>query len=251
MNRNFTELLPVIIIMAIIVFVLPVIIGRVTGKNPLEVFFGKHITNYLSGGSGTDAKTGAQGTSASAGKKEKKERNSTGQELMETISSMVNYARKNHYYCVVPGTIEADGEMAILSTILVTKSCVIGIHCFGYGGTVYCEGRQETWRQVLNGETIRIDSPVLKNEKQKQILEKVVRKCREENTDLEVLGVFTAKGVTLKNSNGTRCYPKEALSEILSSQRYTQDKGIDPKKLGKELEAYVKRTDTAGKAKKR
>ena len=79
----------------------------------------------------------------------------------------------------------------------------------------------------------------------------MLRKCREENTDLEVLGVFTAKGVTLKNSNGTRCYPKEALSEILSSQRYTQDKGIDPKKLGKELEAYVKRTDTAGKAKKR
>ena len=248
---NITELMPVIIIMALIIFVLPVVIGRATGKNPLEVFFGKHITNHLSFGSGADAKGGAQGASAAAGKKTKKERNSTGQELMETISAMVNYARRNHYYCVVPGTVEADGEMAILSAILVTKSSVIGIHCFGYGGTVYFEGRQEKWRQVLNGETVRIDSPVLKNDKQKQILEKVVRKCREEGTDVEVLGVFTAKGVTLKNSNGTRCYPREALTEILGSQRYTQDKGIDPKKLGKELEAYVKRTDAQDNRKKK
>ena len=248
-------MIPVYVIMALVLIGLPVLLGKLTGKNPMEILFGDRVNNTLFGkkkkedpSTETDEKGGTR--SESSGKKGEKgktpsiQRNSSRQELMQTISELLSYARKNHFFCIVPGTLQHGDEVATLAVLIVTRCSVLGFNCFGYGGTVYAGSGDDAWRQVLNGEEKKIDSPVSRNKKQKEILDAVLKECGYLNIRTEIYGVFTASGVILKDHRNTRCCSQKVLMEILKGSHFMEDSGVDPKKIGRTLETHIKKQDS-------
>ena len=243
------NMLPVYVIIILVLIVLPIMLGRRFGVNPVELLLGKQTSDMLFGKrKKREAETPGSEGEAEAGskpgdrkKKSGMQKNSSRQELMTAISGFLTYGRKNRFYCIVPGTLEHEGATASLAALVITRSRVLGFNCFGYGGTVYAGSGDEDWRQVLNGEEKKIDSPVVRNRKQKEIVDAVLKECGYPNIPSEIYGVFTASGVILKDNRTTRCHTQNAMMEILKGSRYMEDKGVDPAKVGKALEAHVKR----------
>lgn len=231
-----TSNLTIILIMVIVLIVLPVLLAKLSGRNPMEMFFGKRVND-----SPFARKKGQDGKDGKAENGDDRRRNSTKQELMECISSLISYARRNHFYAIVPGTLTDGDKVATLSVVIVTRRAVLGFNCFGYGGTIECSEDGESWKQTLMGAEKRFDSPVLKNRAQKALLEKILKDCGFEGIPVNIYGVFTAKGVELKNRYRTGCHTAKTLLPILSGTEYAEDRGVDPKKVGKELEKHVKR----------
>ena len=225
-------MIAVFIIMALVLIVLPILLGRLSGKNPMEIIFGRRVNDTaFSRGNGEE--------SENAGPLQK---NSTRQELMVLISDLLSYSRRNHFYCFTPGTLEVNGEVASLSAVIVTRSAVMGFNCFGYGGTVYADMSADRWRQVINGQTIHIDSPVKRNEHQDELLAASLEKIGYGDLKHTVYGVFTAGGVELKNRSGTQCYTAKEIMGVLGSDKVLRDKGLDPQKIGKLLEQQTKKS---------
>ena len=86
--------LTIILIMIGVMIVIPVIFARLSGRNPMEIFFGRRVNDT---GFGTGEKKASGG-----GKKAKEEKNSTRNDLMVLISDLTGYARRNHF-CVHAG----------------------------------------------------------------------------------------------------------------------------------------------------
>ena len=267
---DLTQSIPLFIIMALVLIGLPILLGRMSGKSPMEVFFGSRVNNTpfmrkntgntsengsesgndggkesnpdgggRSGGAGRSA--GVQGTGKNSGKGVPEAKNSSRQELMQFISTILSYARRNHFYSIVPGTVTIGEDMAVLSAIVVTRSAVLGFNCFGYGGTIYADPGEAQWRQVLGGQERNIDSPVVRNQKQREILERVLAECGYGDLKTEVFGVFTAASANLKNSGNTHCYTVPRLRELLASDKILRDGGIDPRQVGTALGKYQKK----------
>ena len=241
------KMLPVYIIIILVLIVLPIVLGRKAGISPLEALFGKQAEGLFgkkkkkegTASGGDDAK-GASGK-AGGKKKEEVQKNSSRQELMTAISASLTYSRRNHYYCIVPGTLMHEDKVASLAAIVVTKGKVLGFNCFGYGGTVTAGFGDDDWTQVLNGDEKKIDSPVVRNRRQKEILDAVLKECGFLNIPTEIYGVFTASGTILKDHKNTHCCTQKAMMEILKGDRFLEDRGLDPAKVGKALEAHVKK----------
>ena len=99
--------LTIILIMIAVMIVIPVIFARLSGKNPMEIFFGRRVndTGFGAGGKKQDPQ---------AGKKGKEEKNSSRNDLMVLISDLTTYARRNHFYMIMPGTLQHGGKTASL-----------------------------------------------------------------------------------------------------------------------------------------
>ena len=239
---DLVQMLPVIIIMVLVLIVLPIVLGRMSGKNPMEVFFGERVNDTVFG----KKKSGTDGNQDGKNNEKKKKsgpsaRNSTKEELLSSVSQLVSYARRNHFYSIVPGTLMMDDEVATFSVILVTRAAVIGFNSFGYGGDIYCDKGKEKWNQDLGGNKTRIDSPVLKNEKQKEILSGVLKRCGFDDIGYEVYGVFTSPSTVLKNRSGTDCYTQKDMMNVLQGDSFLRDRDVDVQKVGKALEKCIKK----------
>ena len=265
---DFVQNLPVFIIMALVLIGLPILLGKLSGKSPMEVFFGERVNQTIFGkkndagsesadapasgsstasgkGTGSDKDTASgKGTASgkSAGKKGKgkdtPDRNSTKQELISFISDLVSYGRRNHFCSLVPGTLTLGGEVTSFAAIIVTRRALLCFNCFGFGGQIYCENGKETWRQVMNGTEKTFESPVLKNERQEKILEQILTDCGYEGTAVQIFGVFTAPSASLQHRSGTNCYTVKDMMSVLQGTDFLKDKGVDPKKVAKALEKY-------------
>ena len=228
------------LIIGLVMIGIPVFLGKRTGQSPMELLFGNQSKNSLFGKrkkkDGSDSEINGKDPKASALQK-----NSSRQELMKTISALLSYARRNRFYCIIPGTLQHGEEVASLAVLMVTRNSVLGFNCFGYGGTVYVGSGEEPWRQVINGEEKKLDSPVVKNKKQKEILDEVLKECGYPEIRTEIFGVFTASDVILKDNRNSRCYTQKTMMEVLKGNRFIVDKGVDPRKVGKILETHIKR----------
>lgn len=236
------------IIIALVLIVLPIVLGRLTGRNPMEIMFGERVNNTLFGRRKKKDSSGKEATGTEGGKEAGKDafhaqKNSSRQDLMRTISALLSYARRNGFYCIVPGTLARGEEVASLAAVVVTRNSVLGFNCFGYGGTVTAVPGDGDWKQVLNGEETKIPSPVEKNRRQKEILDAVLKEAGYPEIRTEIFGVFTAADVKLKDHRGTRCYAQKGMMEALKGNQFLREGGINPKEVGKALEGYVKRAE--------
>ena len=257
------KMLPVYIIIALVFIGLPILLSRLTGRNPMEILFGERVNDTLFGkkkkeddasgaGEKDGAGTGPSGKSAGKGAKKKAAKpqtNSSKQEFMTAISDLMTYARRNRFYCIMPGTLMHGNDVATLAVLMVTRSGVLGFNFFGYGGTVYAGSGDGPWKQVLNGEEKEIESPTVKNKKQKEIVDAVLQECGFSGVKSEIFGVFTASGVILKDARNTRCHAQKALMENLKAERFQEDRGVDMRAVGKALEVRIKKAENkkAGK----
>ena len=226
-------------IIAVVLLGIPVLLGRKFGADPMDLLFGDKSRRRLFGRNKNEdeAEEGKDGGSGRG----PKEKNSSRQDLMKTISDLLSYGRRNRFYCIMPGTLMNGDDVASLAVVIVTRNRVMGFNCFGYGGTVWAGSGDDDWRQVINGEEITVESPIVKNRRQKEILDAVMRECGHPETPTDIYGIFTAPDVVLKAHRNTRCFTRKTMLEILKENRYLQDGGIAPKELGKILETHTKK----------
>ena len=231
------------IIMALVLVGIPVFLARRSGKNPMELFFGSRVNNTAFGKKEeSDKKTeGQEKRKSGKARGGKPQRNSSKNDLYQFISSMLSFARRNHFMMIVPGTVQSGENVAVLTGILITRSRVIGINCFGFGGSVTARPGDEPWIQKINGEQQEIANAVVRNRQQEEILQAVMKDAGLENVPMEIVGVFTTPGVSLVSMAGMKCYTAEGVVSYLESKQIMKDCGVDPKEVGNKLNGYVKR----------
>ena len=227
-----------IILYSIIVVVLigvPVFISRKLGARPMEMLFGKLANRGIF----KSDKDGSQKSKP----QEKKQTNSNRNDMLDLISRLATYARRNHFRLIVPGTLSCGGEMAVLTALVVTRCGVVGINCFGFGGRVVAEGGGKDWVQLMNGEQTSFPNPVTKNRNQEKLVRRVLEEVGYAGADVEVIGVFTSPSVWLSNASGTNCYTKEEALKVLRGDAFLRDGGLDPKELEAVLQPRIIRAN--------
>ena len=225
-----------IILYAIIIVVLlgvPVVISRKFGIKPMEMLFGKLANRGIFKSDKDEAKNGHP--------KEKKQTNSNRNDLLDLISRLATYARRNHFRMIVPGTLSCDGTIAILTALILTRSGVVGINCFGFGGRVDAQNGDKDWVQTMNGEENAFPNPVTKNRNQEKLVRQVLEEVGFAGADVEIVGVFTAPSVWLTNTSGTNCYTREDALKYLRGDAFLKDGGLDPKALEAALQPRIVR----------
>ena len=243
-KKEVIAMFAVYIIMALVIIGLPVLLGRISGKSPMEIFFGRRVNDSAFGGDNASAKGtdgAAKKEAAQNGGKLSPARNSTRQELLSFISELVSYSRRNHFYSLVPGTLELEGEVTSFAAVIVSRNAVLGFNCFGYGGDLFCAKDQEKWKQQAGGKESLIESPVRKNMRQQELLEKALELCGFPDVSCQVYGVFTAPSASLKNRGGTNCYTKEEMMNLLAKNEFIKDKGVEPVRIGRALSGLLKK----------
>lgn len=226
------------VIIAMVLIGIPVFLARKTGQNPMELIFGDRINQTVFG-----KKEKSDKGSEKSVRPAKRETNSSKNDLMDLISHLATYARRNHFRLIVPGTVTSDGKTAVLAALLLTRSMVVGINCFGFGGTVHAEPGDSDWGQTLNGEKTTFPSPVVKNRKQWEIVQQVLRDVGRQDVTAEIIGVFTSPSVRLSVSSKANCYTKNGLYEYLKKERFLADRGLVPEELEKVLEPKILRAN--------
>ena len=174
------------LIIALVLIGLPVFLAKKTGSNPMELLFGQRVNKTPYGKKEEDGESGKDAKKESSARK--KETNSNRNDLMNLISQLATYARKNHFQLIVPGTLTgSDGVTAVLTALVITRSMIIGINCFGFGGTVLAEPGESDWHQTMNGEKTVIPSPVKKNRRQLDIVLQVLSETGYMNVPVEIV----------------------------------------------------------------
>lgn len=225
-----------IILYAIIIVVLlgvPVVISRKLGIKPMEMLFGKLANRGIFKSDKAGAKDGQP--------KEKKQTNSSRNDLLELISRLATYARRNHFRMIVPGTLSCDGTIAVLTALILTRSGVVGINCFGFGGRIDAQSGDKDWIQMMNGAQTPFPSPVKKNRNQEKLVRQALEEVGFAGADVEIIGVFTAPSAWLSNASGTNCYTREDALKHLRGDAFLKDGGLDPKALEAVLQPRIVR----------
>ena len=228
-----------IILYSIIVVVLigvPVFISKKFGIKPMEMLLGKVANRGVFKGDKDGSPKGRP--------QERKQTNSNRNDMLDLISRLVTYARRNHFRLIVPGTLSCGEEMAVLTALIITRRGVVGINCFGFGGRVVAEGGGKDWVQVMNGEQTSFPDPVTKNRKQEELVRRVLGEVGYAGADVEVIGVFTSPSVWLSNASGTNCYTRDEALKVLRGDAYLRDGGLDPKALDAVLQPRIIRANS-------
>jgi hypothetical protein len=229
-----------IILYSIIVVVLigvPVLISRKFGMKPMELLFGKMANRGL-------FKSKKDDSQQSDKPKERKQTNSNRNDMLDLISRLATYARRNHFRLIIPGTLSCNGEMAVLTALIITRCGVVGINCFGFGGRVVAEGGGKDWVQIMNGTQTAFPNPVTKNRNQEALVRRVLEAVGYPTAEVEVVGVFTSPSVWLSNTAGTNCYTKEEAMKVLRGDAYLRDGGLDPRALEAVLQPRIIRASS-------
>ena len=177
--------------------------------------------------------------------------NATRADMMELLSALITFSRRNKIGIVFPGTVEYGNEVATLLALLVTKSEVIGVNSFGYGGTV-TEGKGDgDWKQHMNGQDIRIKSPVVMNRHQHRICRQAMDAAGMQDISFRVAGVFSNRHVTFADGNGNGFWTRESFFEELKTQLAAEEERIpNPQKVVDQLVAITKKVRPEKKKKK-
>ena len=175
-------------------------------------------------------------------KQEPRGSNATKADMMELLSALITFSRRNRIGIVFPGTVEYGNEVATLLALLVTKSEVIGVNSFGYGGTV-TEGKGDgDWKQHMNGQDIRIKSPTVMNRQQQAICRQAMDAAGMKDISFRVAGVFSNRHVTLDTGKDCGLWTKEDFFEELKTQLAVEEERIpDPQKVVDQLVAITKK----------
>ena len=161
---------------------------------------------------------------------------------MELLSALITFSRRNKIGIVFPGTVEYGNEVATLLALLVTKSEVIGVNSFGYGGTITKGNGDGDWVQHMNGQDIRIKSPTVMNRQQQWICRQAMDAAGMKEISFRVAGVFSNRHVTLDTGKDCGLWTKDSFFEELKTQLAVEEERIsDPQKVVDQLVAITKK----------
>lgn len=172
-------------------------------------------------------------------KREPWQRNGRSQDLSSLVSTLMIFARRTKAGLVYPGTVQHGGRMANLVAFVVTKSEVIGINCFGFGGTI--TEQQGKWNQHMNGSDREIPDPVAGNAAQHAIARAVMDENGMKDVPLRVVAVFTSQTVSVKTEHEAEVFDTKGLLAHLQHCMAEPEGCLDPAAVSRQLSGCIVR----------
>ena len=238
---TFQNLFPLILAI-LLIFLLPMLMRRygLGWEDITRLLFsrlGKKKDYARAGGKGKD-------------KREPWQTNGRSQDIQSLVSTLLIFVRRNKLGLVYPGTVEHKGKMANLVALLVTRSEVIGINCFGFGGTI--TEKDGKWNQHMNGADQKIPDPVAGSRKQAEIVRAAMDDNGMAEIPMRVVAVFTSHTVTVRTEtededDENRVFDTKGLISYLKSCVAREKGTIDPEAVSRQLNGCVRRIKAGGK----
>ena len=174
--------LPVMTVIALLLLMLPYLIYRYTGKSVTEwlrlsvlIRKAESMADALrekllvkkSSRKTSAAKTQKMASTAAASKKAlakpadrslDNRNRSVQRDYLRFLSRLLDHARKNRLFAIVPGNLNVDGQPAQLAAILVTRSRVIAVMAYAFGGEIR-SGKDGKWQAKESGSFRPIGDP--------------------------------------------------------------------------------------------
>ena len=185
---------------------------------------------------------------AGKAKREPWQTNGRSQDIQSLVSTLLIFVRRNKLGLVYPGTVEHKGKMANLVALLVTGSEVIGINCFGFGGTITEQGGK--WNQHMNGADQPIPDPVDGCHRQAEIVRAAMNDHGMAEIPMRVVAVFTSHTVSVRpenEENEEKVFDTKGLLSHLKGCVAQENRTIDPEEVSRQLNGCVRRIKAGGK----
>ena len=158
--------------------------------------------------------------------------NSTHNDIIQMVSDLIIFSRKNKTGLVYPGTIQFGGKTGNIAAFVVTKSKVIGLNCFGFGGRIIHDSASSEWRQQINEVTQNIPDPLKLNQEQYALARAALDANGMKDLPLEIVAVFTNSHVSIQAAQADVCTRESTKLFTASGKRnnacppYTRKTGI-------------------------
>lgn len=174
-------------------------------------------------------------------RKERRLFNGRPNEMMQLLSTLMIFARRNKLGLVYPGTVENGADIASIMCFVVTGSRVYGINCFGYAGVINEGGGKKEWKQHINYQDISIKSPVMMDKAQYTLVRDAMDKAGMKEIPLEIKGVFTSRDAVLNNpASRNEIMTVKGLLEYLREAVKDEEKKFDPYIVARQMKSLVK-----------
>lgn len=235
-SSESSNLMPFILAI-ILIFIIPMLMSRygVSMEDIIRKIFGSGI-----GKKGYSALEEEKKSRDKANRKEPHLNNSSHNDLIQMVSDLILFSRKNNTGLVYPATIVHNGKTGNLVAFVVTKSRVIGMNCFGFGGTIARDGTTGEWTQHINGVTQSIPDPEALNKEQYELARAAMDANGMKDLPLDVMAVFTNKHVTLTTSR-VNVYNTHDMIQRLAQIIADEKAEFDPNETAKRVNAIVSR----------
>lgn len=166
--------------------------------------------------------------------------NSTHDDIIQMVSDLILFSRKNNTGLVYPATIQYGGKTGNLAAFVVTKSRVIGINCFGFAGVITHDEASGCWRQQINGITQNIPDPEALNKEQYTLARTAMNANGMMDLPLDIVAVFTNNNVSLPHNQMNVCTRKDLIGRLAQIVADEKDE-FDPNETAKRVNQIVVR----------
>lgn len=173
------------------------------------------------------------------GKREPWQTNGRSQDIQTLVSTLLIFVRRNKLGLVYPGTVGQGDRLANLVALLVTREEVIGINCFGFGGTI--TEQAGGWNQRMNGAEQSIPDPVAGNRRQAEIVRAAMNEHGMADVPMRVVAVFTSRTVAIQTAHEAEVFDTKGLLEHLKGCVAREQPAIEPEAVSRQLNALVVR----------
>ena len=178
---------------------------------------------------------------AAKGKKKREpwQTNGRSQDISQLVSTLLVLARRQKLGLVYPGTVRQGAKTSNLVAFVVTRSEVIGVDCFGYGGTV--TETEKGWSQHMNGADQPIPDPLAACREQQRLVRTVLDGDGLADVPLRIVAVFTSRTVALQTEHGGEVFDTKGLIAHLRRCASEQKGALDPDAVARRINAHVVR----------
>lgn len=231
MNTN--NILYGVLLALILAIILPMLLSR-TGLNSSD------LTRLLFGNLRKKDSNSLINSDTKNVKKEPHLSNGTKGELMEFLAVLLKYVKKNKISLVYPGTLEHNKNTANLLAIIITKSKIIGVNCFGFGGIVAKKTNEKysDWYQHINGQDNKIPDPIKLGQKQYDIIRSYMDDNNMKEIPLVLASVFTNRHVNMVDYSSIGVYTQKSFISYLDSF-IMEDRGIDTDSVARRINENI------------
>ncbi len=164
----------------------------------------------------------------------KAQRNGNKSDLYMLANNILSVAKHKNFFVIMPVKLASNDIELSLSGLVVTKSTIIGFHCFGFGGTI--TKNEAVWSQYINGQSRQLDSISKICADDLDSLNAFLKSIGIEDIPTSIAAVFTTPNVIIPKDK--LCYTKDSFIDYISSYSNTYGDDINPKELGKKLATY-------------
>ena len=235
MDISFKTIFPLVMAL-VLIFLVPVMASR------QGMSYGEYILSLFTGKKRQyDAAEEEKRIRSGIRRKERKLFNGRANEMIQLLSTLMIFARRNKLGLVYPGTVENDGKIASIMCFVVTGSRVYGINCFGYAGVINEGSGKKNWNQHINYQDISIQSPVVMDRAQYELVRDAMDKAGMKEIPLEIKGVFTSRDAVLNNPDSRKdVMTVKGLLDYLRENIKDEEQKFDPNTVARQIKSLVK-----------